>query len=173
MNEEDIDFGEMVRILAKPGESLLEEITPHDYRLLATGVFNAIMSGERIDDIKKQVVYQKNQGISLPKYGPLPEGLTANKMHLLHMAIGIFGESAELLDAVFSHIDSNENLNLLNTVEELGDIEFFLEGFRQGISTTRASILQANITKLGERYQGFVYSDEQAQNRADKSPEDK
>ena len=172
MNEKDIDYGELVRTLAKSGDDLLKEITPHDYRLLATGVFNAIMSGERIDDIKKQVVYQSDQGISLPKYGPLPEGLTANKMHLLHMAIGVFGEASELLDSVFAHIDSNEELDVENITEELGDIEFFLEGFRQGIDKTRASVLQANIDKLGRRYQGFTYSDEEAQNRADKLSED-
>lgn len=171
MKEDDIDYGAMVRTLAKSGHDILEELTPHDYRLLATGAFNAIMSGERIDDIKKQVVYQKDLGITLPQYGPLPEGLTANKMHLLHMSIGIFGEASELLDAVFAHVDGNEELNMEHTIEELGDIEFFLEGFRQGIGKTRAGVLQANINKLGQRYEGFVYSDEQAQNRADKPEE--
>ena len=88
------------------------------------------------------------------------------------MAIGVFGEASELLDSVFAHIDSNEELDVENITEELGDIEFFLEGFRQGIDKTRASVLQANIDKLGRRYQGFVYSDKQAQNRADKLSED-
>lgn len=168
----DYDYGEMVRLLAKSGDDILNELTPHDYRLLATGVFNAVMCGERIDDIKKQVVYQKDQGISLPKYGPLPEGLTAEKMHLFHMAIGIFGEAAELLNAVYGHVDNNEELDMENVVEELGDIEFFMEGFRQGINKTRASLLQANITKLGQRYDGFKYSDAAAQNRSDKTEDD-
>ena len=172
MNEADLNYGELVRTLAKSGDDILNNLTPHDYRLLATGAFNAIMSGERIDDIKKQVLYQADQGINLPAYGPLPEGLTANKMHLFHMAIGLFGESSELLDAVFAHVDDNQDLDMKNVTEELGDIEFFLEGFRQGIDKTRASVLQANIDKLGVRYKGFTYSDEQAQNRADKPKED-
>ena len=170
--EEEYDFPMMVNVLAKPGELIFDELTPHDYRLLSTGVFNAIMAGERIDDIKKQVIYQSDRGITLPKYGPLPEGLNAEKMHLLHMAIGVFGEAAELLDGIFGHIDRDEPLDMENVIEELGDIEFFLEGFRQGVNTTRAKTLLANVNKLGKRYKDLEYSDQAAQNRADKS-EDK
>lgn len=49
--------------------------------------------------------------------------LDARKCHLLHMAVGISGECAELLEATTEE----------NTIEELGDIEFYLEGVRQGL----------------------------------------
>lgn len=44
--------------------------------------------------------------------------LTDQKAHMLHMAVGVAGEAAELLA-------SN---NRENTLEECGDLEFFLEG---------------------------------------------
>lgn len=44
--------------------------------------------------------------------------MTPEKCHILHMAVGVAGEAAELFDA-----DS-----VANTIEECGDIEFFLQG---------------------------------------------
>ncbi|QBQ71201.1 nucleotide pyrophosphohydrolase domain protein [Shewanella phage S0112] len=50
-------------------------------------------------------------------------GLTATSAHLLHMAVGISGEVAELLEAF-----TPENIQ-----EELGDIFFYVEGIYQGV----------------------------------------
>lgn len=60
--------------------------------------------------------------------------LTGNKCHLLHMAIGIVGEVGELYEPF---IFSVAELDLENIEEELGDIEFFLEGLRQGYGIDR------------------------------------
>ncbi len=48
--------------------------------------------------------------------------LSPNDCHKLHMASALLGETVELLDAE----------DLPNAEEELGDIEFFFEGLRQG-----------------------------------------
>ena len=56
------------------------------------------------------------------------DSLKANEMHLLHMAIGLSGEVAELLDAIIK--DDRENV-----IEELGDIEFYFEGMIQANQT--------------------------------------
>ena len=53
--------------------------------------------------------------------------ITAHEAHLIHMAVGIAGETFELLDAEMS----NDRANVL---EELGDIEFYFEGLCQGIN---------------------------------------
>lgn len=55
-----------------------------------------------------------------------------------------------------------------NVIEELGDIEFYLEGMRQQLGITREQTLEANISKLSKRYHSGSYSDTQAQERADK-----
>lgn len=93
--------------------------------------------------------------------------MTSAKMNLMHMAIGISGEAGELLDAVKKHVVYNKPLDLDNIVEELGDIEFYLEGIRQELGLYRSDILEANAAKLERRYP-LKYTDEQAQARADK-----
>jgi NTP pyrophosphatase (non-canonical NTP hydrolase) len=93
--------------------------------------------------------------------------LTPEKAHALHMAVGISGESGELLDAVKKHVIYNKPLDRENVIEELGDLEFYMEGLRQGFDITRKETLDANIAKLGVRYKGG-YSDKAAQERADK-----
>ena len=97
----------------------------------------------------------------------LMEEMTADKLNLMHMAVGISGEAGELLDAVKKAVIYNKPLDLDNVIEELGDIEFYMEGLRQHLGITRAHTIHANIFKLGVRYEkGF--SNEAAQARADK-----
>ena len=98
--------------------------------------------------------------------------LTPEKAHLLHMAIGISGEAGELLDAIKKYVIYNKELDVENVVEELGDLEFYIEGLRQGVNLDREHTLEKNIDKLARgpksRYKGGKYSDKAAQERADK-----
>lgn len=94
--------------------------------------------------------------------------LTPEKAHLLHMAIGIAGEAGELLDAIKKHVIYNKEPDLKNIVEELGDLEFYMEGMRDKLGIHREFILRQNMYKLEERYKGFKYTDKAAQDRADK-----
>lgn len=94
--------------------------------------------------------------------------LTPEKMHSLHMAVGIVGEAGELLDAVKKQVIYNKEIDLVNVIEELGDLEFYMEGLRAKLGITRQQTIDANIVKLGERYKGFTYTDTAAQVRADK-----
>ncbi len=98
--------------------------------------------------------------------------ITGEDAHLLHMLVGISGEAGELLDAVKKSVIYRKPIDRDNVVEELGDLEFYMEGLRQGLGITREETLQANIEKLGDRYKGHQYSDQQAQDRADKVEED-
>lgn len=87
------------------------------------------------------------------------------------MAIGVSGEAGELLDAIKKVVIYNKPIDRENVVEELGDIEFYLEGLRQSLGITREETIAANINKLGKRYEGLKYSDQAAQDRADKQGE--
>ena len=60
-------------------------------------------------------------------------GLTPEKCSLMHMAMGIAGEIAELIG---SH-------DRENTIEELGDLEFFLMGYMQILSIAPQEIALA------------------------------
>ena len=99
----------------------------------------------------------------------IQQELKASDCHNLHMCLGISGEVGELIDAVKKSIFYRKPLDRVNAVEELGDIEFYLEGLRQGLGITREETIEANINKLGERYKGFNYSDDAAKARADKN----
>lgn len=94
--------------------------------------------------------------------------LTPDRCHLLHMAIGVSGEAGELLDAIKKVAIHNKPIDRENVVEELGDLEFYMEGLRQGLGITREETLQANVAKLGARYAAGEYSDKAAIARADK-----
>lgn len=95
--------------------------------------------------------------------------INGDDAHLMHMAIGISGEAGELLDAIKKQVIYRKDLDRENVLEELGDLEFYMEGIRQGLGITREQCLEANIAKLGKRYEGMQYSDGAAQTRADKA----
>lgn len=101
--------------------------------------------------------------------GDIIADLSPTRAHDLHMAVGISGEAGELLDAVKKGSIYNKPYDRENLVEELGDIEFYMEGLRQSLNITREETIAANTAKLGKRYSEGTYSNKQAQDRADKS----
>jgi len=119
MSKLEQEFNNMVSILVKSGEDILQELTP-------------------------------------------------KQSHLLHMAVGVSGESGELLDAIKKHTIYQKELDLVNVIEEIGDIYFYLQGIEAALGLTREEILRRNINKLSERYSEGSYSNEQAKRRADK-----
>lgn len=86
---------------------------------------------------------------------------------LVHAAIGIAGEGGEVLDAVKKMWVYGQQLNRTNVVEELGDLEFYMEALRNLIGATRDEVLYTNIAKLEKRYP-TGYTDELAAARLDK-----
>jgi len=96
------------------------------------------------------------------------EQQTAEQAHMQHMAIGVSGEAGELLDAIKRNTIYQKPLDIENVIEELGDLEFYMEGLRQSLNITRERTIVANIEKLGKRYSSGNYSNAQAQDRADK-----
>jgi len=94
--------------------------------------------------------------------------LTPTSADALHMAVGVSGEAGELLDAVKKYAIYAKALDRTNVIEELGDLEFFMEGLRQILGITREQTLDANKQKLGKRYAEKCYSNTAANLRADK-----
>lgn len=97
--------------------------------------------------------------------------LTPEKVDMMHMAFGLAGEAGEILDNIKRHVFYNKPFNRDNLVEELGDIEFYMEGLRDRAGITREETLKHNSNKLSTgnnaRYKEG-YSDQAAQDRADK-----
>jgi NTP pyrophosphatase (non-canonical NTP hydrolase) len=97
------------------------------------------------------------------------DSLTPEKAQLWHMACGVAGEAGELLDAIKKHVVYGKPIDIANVIEELGDLEFFMEGVRQLVRVKREETMAANVTKLAARYEDAVYSDKAAILRADKA----
>lgn len=116
---EPSDYSVMVGVLAKPGDEILQSLSPLD-------------------------------------------------CHLWHMASCIPGEAGELFDAIKKSIIYRKPLDRANVIEELGDLEFYMEGLRQGLDITREETISANVAKLSKRYADLTYSDKAAQERKDK-----
>ena len=87
--------------------------------------------------------------------------------HYVHMALGIAGEAGELVDAIKKYAIYNKSLDIENVIEELGDLEWYMQGLRSALDITREDVLQYNINKLNKRYP-VQYTDADAQARKDK-----
>ena len=101
----------------------------------------------------------------------IKEQLTPFSAHLWHMSSCIQGEAGELFDAIKKiavYGRQGSELDIENIVEELGDIEFYMEGLRQSLGITREQTIKSNMNKLSKRYSSGRYSNQQAQDRADK-----
>lgn len=122
------------------------------------------------DNLKQALIEHKMLVRRLAKPGKdVLETMTAAKADLMHACMGICGEAGELLDSIKKHVIYNKSLDFDNIVEELGDLEFYMEQLRQHLIISRSQVLFANIEKLNKRYGLGSYSDQQAQTRADKS----
>lgn len=100
--------------------------------------------------------------------------ITPLKIMCLHMAGGAASEGGELFDAIKRWALFGKDLDRENVIEELGDLEFFMEGLRQNLGIDRDETLHHNIFKLTKgtnpRYPGGVFSDAATIARADKHP---
>lgn len=94
--------------------------------------------------------------------------LSSHDVDLLHAATGICGEAGEVLDLIKKTTFNNRDLDYRKLLEELGDVEFYLEALRQALDISREDILKQNMEKLSLRYPKG-YSDRAAFERADKN----
>lgn len=101
----------------------------------------------------------------------IQETLTPEKVNALHAAVGVAGEAGELLDAIKKHVVYNKELDITNVIEELGDLEFYMEQLRQEFGISRIDTLAYNYVKLMKKRYPNGYTDAAAQERADKVPE--
>ena len=93
--------------------------------------------------------------------------LTPKDANLLHLAVLLAGEAGELVDAIKKATIYRRELDMENVVEELGDLEFTLEGIRAALGISRDVALAANRQKLSVRFPDG-YSNAAASARLDK-----
>ncbi|EPQ0109787.1 nucleoside triphosphate pyrophosphohydrolase family protein [Acinetobacter baumannii] len=115
-----------------------------------------------------QIIFSEMVTALVKKGQDILNDMTPEQADLLHMGVGVSGESGELLDAIKKHAIYGKPLDRENVIEELGDLEFYMERIRQIIGVSREETIAANMAKLGKRYSKGTYSNWQAQARADK-----
>ena len=107
--------------------------------------------------------------LALAKNGAdIKRELTPEQANLWHMATGISGEAGEFEDVIKKHVVYQKQLDVENVKEELGDLLFYMSNLMQSVGLSFKDVLQHNIDKLSIRYASGKYSNEQAQQRADK-----
>lgn len=87
-----------------------------------------------------------------------------DKMDTLHGALGVTSEAGEVADLIKAAVVYGRPLDLINLIEELGDLRYFATMLAQKIGLTGEDIERANMAKLNARYQEG-YSDAAANNR--------
>lgn len=93
--------------------------------------------------------------------------MTPQKANLMHIAHQFADEAGEIVSAIKKHTCYNQELDVNNLVEEIGDLQFAIEALCQAINRSPGFCMAVNIEKLTKRYGGF-YSDQAAKDRADK-----
>jgi NTP pyrophosphatase (non-canonical NTP hydrolase) len=78
----------------------------------------------------------------------------------LHMLLGLVTETGELADAYKKQVGYEQPINMVNVVEEMGDILFYLTGLCYEVGITLNDLKQWNMVKLNKRYpEGFTAPD--------------
>ena len=87
---------------------------------------------------------------------------------LMHAALGVCGEAGELGDAIKKQVVYNKPTDRANIVEELGDLQFYMQAIMNLYGITYEEVFQGNADKLAKRYVNLNYTDREAVARADK-----
>lgn len=121
--------------------------------LLKEVLSNALRTVNIVDQVKKSLFYGRPiQSESLnSKCSPVPIDPSLVDKNLLHAAMGVLTESAEILEALQDAMEGKP-LDRVNLIEELGDIEWYMAMFYRALKTTPDHVRETNIVKLRSRY---------------------
>lgn len=81
-----------------------------------------------------------------------PESLSKSQAITCHFAMGLSGETGEVVDIVKKHIFHGKPLNTEHLIEELGDVMWYLANIASIYSIDLDTVLQRNEEKLRKRY---------------------
>lgn len=91
--------------------------------------------------------------------------LGSENLDLAHMALGISGESGEVVDIIKKVIAYGKPLDRAHLIEELGDTLFYMNGLIAMIGSSWDEVMTCNVAKLEARYGGGKFDANQAINR--------
>lgn len=198
--EKPIVFEEMVTALAKPGQAIIDSLTPEKADLwhmascvpaeaaeLAEGqlpffsglidepdVKNAV---EELGDLEFYLErIRQVTGINTEMIGKAFAAACQEKPALVPhgfsmVLLAVSAASGHVFDAVKRHVLYVKPLAENDLAVALGRLELYMNEVRIYTGVTREETLAANIAKLRVRYEKLTYSDAAATARADKAAE--
>lgn len=186
-----IVFEQMVSGLAKPGADIVASMTPEKAHLMHMAVGVAGEVGELLGAFVEALINRNPLDLEnvTEELGDaefylegLRQGLGFNRadtnkgLHILNGNPSVFSlvsiasvKASELLDSIKKGVIYNKPLDLSTIEDQLLFLDVYLFEIYREVAVTRETAIEANIAKLGKRYEGHNYSDEAAQNRADKN----
>ena len=150
-------------------ESIPEEVRLTESRMgTLMDLVSAMRQTESLaDQLKRNLFYGKKYAYLDQRKAPndwLKEPLSERDTRLLHAALGMLTEVAELADTLLQTVLHKKELDVVNVMEELGDIEWYRAIPLRVLGLDEGQIRKANIYKLLARYPE-KFSSEQALNR--------
>jgi NTP pyrophosphatase (non-canonical NTP hydrolase) len=74
------------------------------------------------------------------------------RVQVLHGIVGLTGEVGELASAIEKFAWYNQELDVANVIEELGDVLWYIAEICEGLNADLGKIMELNINKLKTRY---------------------
>ena len=106
--------------------------------------------------------FQKQSSQFFKEHKPL----IAEQARLLNWAIGLPGEAGEVAEVIKHHIFSEQPLDKMKLVSELGDVLWYISAICTSTDISLSSVAEYNANKLDYRYGSKGYSDEKCHQRA-------
>jgi hypothetical protein len=180
---------DMVQKLAKPGAAVLAELTPDGAHLwhMATGVAGEAgellaavicnpVDAPDIENIKEELgdleFYLEGIRSKLAINFDTQIKPLADSCHvpqdLSRSYTKIVVYSSDILDRIKKAVIYSKPISSNYIIESMTSLELEFRLIRNNFGWTRQDILDANVAKLGNRYSSGTYSNQQAQDRADK-----
>lgn len=90
---------------------------------------------------------------------------TASLSGIVHAALGIGGESGEILDHVKKVAYNHRELDVNHLVAEIGDVMWYINMMLVTLGVDWSTVLEKNIAKLETRYPDLRYDPNRSLNR--------
>ena len=162
------EYQDRANALAAEATPEVKDRLEHVARWLDVHFRNIETYGNKLDDIKKFVFYNRQNDISRVEYAgfgtPEANQRLREQADLIHALLGVASETAELISAIMDHINNGTPLDRVNLLEEFGDIDWYKVLGLKTQGYTNEQCQERNIEKLESRYKGG-FSQQAANNR--------
>lgn len=184
-----MNHAEMVKVLAKPGETIRQTCTPHQCHMIhmaigLSGEVGELMDAVIFDPLNKENILEELGDIEFYYQGLAQEITDYNEIYCssirlyapqrISVSEAIIKSSikaSQILDVIKKYYIYQKDYDKKSLVAFMCKLQCLLQVIREYNGFSREDTRVHNISKLSIRYKNFQYSDEAAQNRADKGEE--